>query len=612
MNETGWLTTIPVVGWLFLHDIGTCHMKLRIIVITIAAFLPSGIWAETPAGASDQAVADGGGDEVTAAAAAAETASAVTSAAETRGTGAAIATASGRASQDPEPPKSGKRSPMVFLRKISPFKRRGDKASTAFETELGLEAQVKKGPVSRFVDLMGFRESRKKVKTPGENVVTRAVRDVFGGMSEIINGFVRSWPVAPGRRGMRPLEPSTGERLVDVSAAAVPLLNEAELQRTGMKIAWKKTGLSTTRLVSVRLAGNVVVVETAARELIALDLVSGKQVWVFEAGEALNTGPVVTEDGVFLVAGDILYSITKAELGVYDWRRPLTFAATTEPVPYGKFLVFGSSDGRIQFYNRKLRDVEYTAYCRGNLLPGPVVEGTSMTFTTTEGLVYQIGLDNRKFEWKFAEVQRTASSSPALDGRLERPRVVFGTEEQYLVAVDYGSGRMPRVGDSELGRYWEVLLSGPITQRPMLQGKGLVLAIADGSGLHAVNSENAEEAWFTAGVTRVLASGATEIYCATEDRQLVAVDAKTGQIRWRQDLTPFEFVPDALGRLMVVLATNSGDVYALVPPAAGTPREDVEDLRPAAEPKEEEGGGEEPEAAPVEKVDEEVAPDEEL
>jgi len=388
---------------------------------------------------------------------------------------------------------------------------------------------------------------------------------------------------------------------------AVPLFDEEELQRTGLRIAWQKTGPADARLVRVVLAGDFVLMETAARRTIALDAGSGKHAWTFDAEGALNCAPVVTDDGVFLVAGEVLYSITKAELGVYDWRRPLRFAATTEPVPYGKFLVFGSTGARIMFFNRKLRDVQYKAYCRGNVLPEPAVHGGKMAFATTEGLLYQIVLDDRKIDWRYGEVLRTVSSSPALDERSERPCLVFGTEEQYLIVVDHGTGRPPKVG--EHGQ-WEVLLSGPITQRPRLQGKDLILAIADGSGLHAVNREKAEEVWFAAGITQVLASGGAEIYCVTQGRQLAAVDAKTGKIGWRRDLSPFEFTPEALSRELIVLATGTGDIYALVPPAAPTPREDVEDLKPAAEPEEEKA--EETEEAPAEEVDEEVAPDEEL
>jgi hypothetical protein len=157
--------------------------------------------------------------------------------------------------------------------------------------------------------------------------------------------------------------------------------------------------------------------------------------------------------------------------------------------------------------------------------------------------------------------------------------VLFGTHEQYLMAVDYGSGGVLRLGEFGI---WEVLLSGPITQRPVVHGADLVLAIADGSGLHAINRETTKDVWFAQGINRIIAKGATQLYCTTNERELVSVDAKTGEIRWRHDISPFQFVPQPHGKLLIVLATNSGDVYALVPPVAETPQEDVEGLKPAA------------------------------
>jgi hypothetical protein len=116
----------------------------------------------------------------------------------------------------------------------------------------------------------------------------------------------------------------------------------------------------------------------------------------------------------------------------------------------------------------------------------------------------------------------------------------------------------------------------------VVHGPDLVLAVADGSGLHAIHRETAKEVWFAPGINRIVAKGATQLYCTTDQRELVSVDAKTGEIRWRQDVSPFQFIPNPRGKLLIVLATNAGDVYALVPPVAETPKEDVEGLKPAA------------------------------
>ena len=483
-----------------------------------------------------------------------------------------------------KPKKRGFLSPLPLIRRAIPFKRqvKEEEELDEFAKEIGLQEVEKRGIVKRVKDFFEIGKYEKKPKEPGENFSTNVLRSIAGDASTLINAFVRNWPVAPGRKPMVPYDPQRSKGLVVLEQQDVEFLKTESFSQTGFKLLWKKTDLGDIQITRIDVTTDNVLVETSRREVFGLSKDEGKLDWIFEFEQPIDHTPLLTGKGMFVISADILYFIQEPALGVYDWRRPLPFAVSTIPVKYrAENLVFGSTNGRINVYNHKHKFAAWHILCQGAVRDPMVFSGkATLLFSTDNGFLYNLNLTTQKYVWRFSKILREISSGPVLDRRGDRPLVIAGTKDQYLIGLDYSKGRIPRVGDFGT---WEALLSGPITETPVLHGDDLVLAISDGGGLHAVDRKTAKETWYVPGITKIISKGEGEVYCLTQDKLMVGINLKAGAVRWSYDISPFKFIPQTQNEALIVLGTNSGKLFALVPPVAGTPFEDVELLKPAAD-----------------------------
>lgn len=504
--------------------------------------------------------------------------------------------------EEARPKTRGFLSPLPLLRRAIPFKRQknDEEEIDEFSKEIGLQKVERRGIVKRLKDLLEIGKYEKKPKVPGENITTDVLRNITDEASTLINAFVHNWPVAPGRKPMVPYDPHGAIGLVELEQQDVEFLKTEAFNLTGFKLLWKRTDLGELQITGIDVTRDNVLVETSRLELLGISKDEGKLDWVFEFEQKLDHHPLLTDKGMFVVSADILYSIQEPALGVYDWRRPLPFATSATPLAYGAdLLVFGSNNGHIDVYNHKHKYAVWQSVADGTVRDPMVYSGRdTLLFSTDDGFLYNLNLSTKKYAWRFSKILREVSSAPVLDSRGERPMVFVGTKDQYLVGIDFAGGTILRVGDFET---WEVLLSGPITETPVLHGDDLVLAISNGGGLHALDRKTATETWFVPGVTKIISKGEGEVYCLTEDKLMVGINLKAGAVRWSYDISPFAYIPKTQNEALIVLGTNSGKIFALAPPAAGTPFEDVELLKPAA-------GGEKEKDPTTPEGAEEVAP----
>lgn len=470
------------------------------------------------------------------------------------------------------------RSPFRGLRKLWPFKseKPPEKESLRLESAPD-EEEERRGPLRRFADFMGFRK-KKQVDSPGEGVFTDVVRDVFEDASSMINSFVTNWPVAPGRKPMRPYRSLRKDPLVDVEKSDVPFFSESVLQASGFKLLWQQKNLGDIRVRGVDILKELVLVKTAEDEVYALDAATGFVQWVYDFEAPLEYGPIFTEEGMYAVAGGVIYYVAQPGTGIFDWRRPMPFAPSGEPIDFSESLIFPAALNKVYSYHRKRRSIAWYVPIDGRMTCKPLLYNDRLVFGAEGGHFYKLSLSSHKFDWKFKGLG-DFTSQPVVDPKANPPRLYAGTRNQYLYAVDYNLGNISRI---DKYRHWEVLLGGAITQTPVLYGADLLLVAADGSGLHGIDRVKGTELWFVPGVSHVVSKSAEAIYAVTTGKSFVAIDSKSGKILWRQDVSPFQFIPVATDRLMVLLATNSGQVFALQPPIAGTPEEDIEQLKPEA------------------------------
>lgn len=471
------------------------------------------------------------------------------------------------------------RTPFRGLKKLWPFKQKDDEATKGSQGYRNPDRDRQPGVMARFKKFIGIQEE-KKPRDPSENVFTDMVRDVTNSASGIVNAFVTNWPVAPGHEPMQPYRPWLKKQVVEIQPSEVPILDEASLNGMGFRLLWARKSSSDLKIQNVRVNHDTVLVETTQNSLSALDSRSGFPLWTVDFENPVEYGPIFTQEGMYLISAGLIYCLSQPEIGTYDWRRPMPFAAITEPADYKKNLVFGGALSRFYSYHRKRRSLDWSVPTEGAITTAPVIYQDSAIFASERGILYRLSLESHKYVWRQTRALGTYSSPPVFDVKATPPRLFIGTKEQYLIAVDLTNGYLLPAGEHT---EWREMLDGPITQQPMLQGDNLILAVSDYGGLHAIDRGTAKEAWFVPGIVRIIAKGPGEVYALTENREFVAVETAAGKIRWRHDVSPFEYIPSTVDKRLVILATNSGQIYALEPPVAETPMEDVEGLKPASE-----------------------------
>ncbi|MBI2193974.1 MAG: PQQ-binding-like beta-propeller repeat protein [Planctomycetes bacterium] len=471
------------------------------------------------------------------------------------------------------------RSPFRALRKFWPFKGK-EKEDDPFLREIQTPGEEEpKGVFGRFGRFMGFGQKNLRPRAKGEHVFTDMVRDVTGDASDMINSFVRNWPVAPGRKPMRPYQSWRRRPLVDLEASDLPFLSEEVLKLAGFKLLWAQKNLGEIRVIGVSIQDGLVLLKTEQDEVYALDATSGYAQWIYDFEAPVESGPVLTDEGMYAVAGGVLYYVAEPATGVFSWRRPMPFSARTEPIDFGQNLIFGSGLNQVCAYSRKRQSVDWCVPTNGPISSEPLRNNDRLVFGSEGGYLYKLGLFNHKYDWKF-HGQGDFSSPPVLDLKANPQRVYVGTRNQYLYGIDYTLGNISKVSKY---REWEVLLNGPITHAPVLYGAQHLFVVADKGGLHGIDRQKATELWFVPGITQVVAKSAEAVYVLNTAREFLALNPTTGEVIWRYDVTPFEFFPYAGDELLVVMATNSGQVFALQPPVAGTPVEDIEALKAGGE-----------------------------
>ena len=468
------------------------------------------------------------------------------------------------------------RAPFRALHRLWPFKRpRREKSD---DDQYLLREVQRKGPIKRITSLIGFGRP-KKPKVAGDNFATAMMRNVTDDASRLVNAFVRNWPTAPGRKNMRPYNPWEQKNVIEVERVEVPILRDDVLKDIEFEVLWSQRILSHDRVRRVQLVQDVVVVETLSRTLFAFDVNSGFPVWTLKFEEEVDFGPLFTAEGMYIISSGLIYYFSQPEVGEYDWRRSMPFVPFTPPGAHMKTFIFGGSGGKLYVYNRKRRSIDWTVPAWGRVNGKPLVAGESVYFATEDGSLMKVSLRSHKYEWKFNNVLGNYSTPPVLDAKANPERVYFGTRGQYLIGVNTSDGTMSKVGDYQ---EWKILLDGPITKLPVVHGN-FVLAVSDYGGLHAIDREKARELWAVPDVVKVVSKSAGNVYCLTKDKRLIAIELSSGKLKWQQDVTPFEFIPSAPERQLVLLATNSGQIFALKPSVGETPVEDIEGLKPTGD-----------------------------
>ena len=233
--------------------------------------------------------------------------------------------------------------------------------------------------------------------------------------------------------------------------------------------------------------------------------------------------------------------------GGVQWRLPTPAPVRSSPTIAGNLLYIGSAGGTLYAIDVKTGDVKWKRDVGSAIMSTPAVANGRVFVTGYDGSLRALGAADGRPLWTFRsgkpirlawgfESGETYISSPALAGSL----VLFGSRDGNLYAVDATTGR----------ERWRYAAGARLYSSPAVANGAVFVGGQDGV-LHAVALSDGKLKWQfrTEGTTLHSADfgfdrttiqsspavGQGIVYVGARDGFLYAVDAITGQLRWKMD-----------------------------------------------------------------------------
>jgi len=239
---------------------------------------------------------------------------------------------------------------------------------------------------------------------------------------------------------------------------------------------------------------------------------------------------------------------------------------TEEPWPF-----YGYNVGRTRFAPFKLRPPYaglWSVKTKGSLEPPPVVAYGRVFISSSRGILYAIDARIGKMIWK-RQFSRCMAGSPAVArGTLYVPLM----HRRPCAKNAAGADGLIAALDAKTGRTKWRFRSGPIESAPLLVGRILYF----GSWDHKVYALNVRRrrhrlVWSRetdAQITAAVAYANNTVYVGTSGGRVYALNARTGQQRWRAESfarfgrREYFYAAPAVAYGRVYLGNTDGTVYA--------------------------------------------------
>ena len=232
-------------------------------------------------------------------------------------------------------------------------------------------------------------------------------------------------------------------------------------------IIWRRA-LSSSRLVGgPNVAGDLVLVPSADRNLYALKLESGADVWSFSTGEPLWSEPLVQGDKIYLSGLDHkVYSLDLAS-GQQLWSTELKGAIADRPTGLDNLILAGTFANELVALDADTGRVAWTKQTDGWVWGDPAVQDGVAYFGDVDGTFYAVDTKGNEV-WR-SHLDGDVTASPAV----ENGTVFFVTADGQVFAR--------KAADNSPA--WQQPLDGQLLTDPVATGDSLLVASLDGTNL---------------------------------------------------------------------------------------------------------------------------------
>jgi outer membrane protein assembly factor BamB len=337
-----------------------------------------------------------------------------------------------------------------------------------------------------------------------------------------------------------------------------------QLATGGLLLDWPANlGLRGDRIKAIHIRGDVLVAYTQ----------SNRGFWMTaKGGEFLNSGQIADRGHTLhppVALNDALIIPTTGAIKVYDKTGRLvtnyeTPAAIQSPAAgSGESLYLGVSHegaGRLAQYKMGKQLVKtWEIYTGAGIVAAPVVYGGAVYAGGYDGQVWAM-TPERSPIWSFADRTSTFKTAGHITADLTADEygLYVASQDRKLYCLDRTSGKIK----------WLYYASAPLVDQPIVIGN-FVYQHVNGTGMVAINKTEGtyarEPVWVKPGARQVLSTDEKNVYLATDNHTILAVDKLSGEARFsshRRDLTVFatnEETPT------IYAGTSGGEVLAIRP-----------------------------------------------
>ena len=290
--------------------------------------------------------------------------------------------------------------------------------------------------------------------------------------------------------------------------------------------------------VSPTVAGDAVLLGSCAGTLYALDRTTGTPRWSYDTradgsraqfhGEPLLLGKRVIIPTDADPKGH-LYAFDTAS-GDLLWKLAFNHGIATTPLLVGGRVIAASAEGEVVAVDPIRGEIVWNQSI--GVGPSPTADGNRIFVADKSNKVFALDAATGKTIW-----QATVSGRPNTALVIVGKSVIVGTQDGYLTWLAQDSGEVKKRLHLDGMPYGTPILAGPLLY--VLDAKGELLALDAESGAIRWKQQTPHE-WTT---YRPLVTGAT-IIAGTEEKTLCAFDRVTGETRWCRDVGQ---VPRGLG-----------------------------------------------------------------
>jgi len=306
--------------------------------------------------------------------------------------------------------------------------------------------------------------------------------------------------------------------------------------------------------------------------------------WTFHTSAAIVASPAIADGVVFIPSMDgHLYAIDQ-ETGKEKWNFKSSMPIASSPAVAGGLIYFVSSGGALDAidvatgkvkwflpteYERKFEARNLHGYpSPAQTMPdpwdmftsSPAVANGKVFFGSGDGSVYAADAQTGVLQWKF-RAQDVVHASPAVVGNT----VYVGSWDSYLYAIDAETGQQKwafKTGEDPAIHNQVGFQSSPTVV------DAVVYVGCRDAHVYAIDAVTGHEKWdYPTSKSWVIGTPAVRngiVYVGTSDSsRFMALDAKTGRLRFNFDAKSYMFSSPALAGDLAYVGDHNGRLYAI-------------------------------------------------